>query len=202
MSDAHARAATLPEMAQALWSELDGSWALVGASMGGMLALEMQRLEPRRVHSLALLGTSARPDTPELVQLRSDAIVRFQRGEAGDVLRENVALAFHPSRRDDKALVARYIALVLRGGVANLIAQNRAVMARRDFRPLLRDIATPTLVACGDNDMLAPLVMSQELADGIRGARLEVIAQCGHMLTMEQPDAVNALLLSWLGTER
>ena len=70
ITDVHFRFATLPEMARALLAEHAGGLILCGASMGGMLAFEALRQAPQRVQGLALLGTSARPDTPEIALLR------------------------------------------------------------------------------------------------------------------------------------
>jgi len=200
VGDVHARRATLPDMAALLLAEHDGPLTLVGTSLGGMLAFEVLRQAPRRVAALALLGCTARPDTPEQLQLRSQAVARFARGEAAEVLRENLPFAMHPSHADDAALVARYFELVLRAGAEQLIAQNRAVMLRPDNRPLLHGIACPTLVAVGDSDALTPLEHAQEIAASIPNARFEIIERCGHLMTLEQPEHVNALLLGWLAT--
>jgi pimeloyl-ACP methyl ester carboxylesterase len=82
--------------------------------------------------------------------------------------------------------------------VAQLIAQNRAVMARADMRALLPLIACPTLRVVGRSDLLTPPEHAQEMAALIPGAQLETLSQCGHMLTWEQPQRVNALLIDWL----
>ena len=198
VTDVHTRFATLPEMAAALLAEHTGDLVLCGASMGGMVALEVVRQAPQRVKGLALLGTSARADTPELLKLRSDAIGLFEQGRAEEVLRANAVFAFHPKAA--AALARPYIEFIQRAGALQLIRQNRAVMARADQRALLPAIRCPTLVACGDSDALTPPEHSHELAAAIPGARLEVIAECGHMLTLEQPARVNALLLEWLAT--
>ena len=71
-------------------------------------------------------------------------------------------------------------------------------MSRPDSRPLLGSIECPTLVLVGDSDTLTPPDLSKELADGIAGAKLAVIPECGHLSTIEQPDAVNAALIDWL----
>ena len=198
VSDVHQRHAGLPEMARALLREHDGPLVLVGSSMGGMLALHAQREAPQRVAAMALLSTTAQPDTPELIKLRSDAIVEFERGRAETVLRINAAFAFHPDHAADAARVDNYVNGILRGGAAQLIAQNRAVMARQDMRPWLADVRCPVLVACGDSDLLTPRAMSQEIARAVPQARLEVVERAGHLLTWEQPEAVNRLLLQWL----
>jgi pimeloyl-ACP methyl ester carboxylesterase len=198
VADVHTRCPTLPAMAAALLAEQAGPLVLCGTSMGGMIALEAVRQAPQRVRALALLGTSARADTPELVALREAAIVEFEGGRVDAVLRANVPFAFHPRVRADSELVRTYIGFVRRAGAAQLVRQNRAVIGRADLRPTLGAIRCPTLVACGDSDLLTPPEHGREIAAAIPGARFELIAECGHLLTLEQPAAVNALLLEWL----
>lgn len=198
VSDVHQRHATLPEMARALLAEHHGPLVLVGSSMGGMLAQHVHRAAPGRIAALALLSTTARPDTPELLRLRGDAIVEFQAGRAEAVLRANAMFAFHPDHAGDSACVDDYVAQILRIGPEQLIAQNRAVMARADMRPWLADIRCPLLVACGDRDLLTPLEHSREIAAAVPHAQLEVVRDAGHLMTWEQPALINALLLQWL----
>ncbi len=198
VSDVHSRHATLPQMAAALLAERPGRHVLIGCSLGGMLALELGHQAPDRVLGMALLGSTAREDTPELIALRSQACELFAAGRADEVLRANVLFAFHPANRGNPALVGAYLAMIERAGAAQLIAQNRAVMARRDSRPLLAQISCPLMVACGEADALTPPEHSQEIAAAVAGAELHVIAGAGHMLTLEQPAAVTALLLAWL----
>ena len=196
VSDVHTRGSTLPQMAAALLAEHGADLLLCGTSMGGMLALEVVRQAPQRVKALALLASSARPDTPELTRLRSDAIALFEQGRMREVLQANLAFAFDPAHA--AALAPPYLAMMDRAGVGQLIAQNRAIMARADQRPLLPRIICPTLVVVGQSDLLTPPEHAQEMAALIPGARLETLSQCGHLLTWEQPQRVNQLLIDWL----
>jgi pimeloyl-ACP methyl ester carboxylesterase len=198
ISDVHTRASTLPQMAALLLQEQPGEHVLVGCSMGGMLALELHRQAPGRVRAMALLGSTARPDTPELIALRSQACERFAAGRMDEVLRANVLFAFHPQQALRPGLVQDYLAMITRAGAQQLIAQNRAVMARSDSRPHLPTVQCPVLVACGEADQLTPPQVSSEMAALLPHAELAVVPGAGHMLTMEQPRAVNALLLAWL----
>ncbi len=198
ISDVHTRCATLQQMAHTLLAEQPGQHVLVGASMGGMLAMEMQRQAPQRVQALGLLGTTARPDTPELIQLRAQACALFAAGRMDEVLRANVLFAFHPTRVREPGLAERYLAMIGRAGAQQLIAQNHAVMARVDSRPHLRAITCPVLVACGEADQLTTPEHAREMAALMPQAQLEIVPGAGHMLTMEQPQRVNALLLNWL----
>ena len=195
----HVHALTLPAMAERLRAEVPGPLVLVGASMGGMLALHAALQEPPRVRGVAVLGSTARADTPEMVALRRQACSLFAAGRMDEVLRANVAFAFHPNSARDPGLVARYLAMVRRAGAEALIRQNEAVMARPDLRAQLPGIACPVLVMVGEADQLTPPEHAREIAAAVPGARLEVLPGAGHMLSWEQPARVNALLLAWLG---
>lgn len=198
VTDVHNRHTSLPRMATALLREHSDDLILCGASMGGMLAMEVVRQAPQRIKALALLGTNARPETEAMRSLRAAAIDLFAQGRTEEVLRANLPLAFHPSRADDAALLQSYLDFVLEAGAAQLIRQNRALMERPDARLHLGAVSCPTLVMCGDADQLTPPECSREIAQLIKGSELVLLPQCGHMLTMERPAEVNAVLLAWL----
>ena len=199
VADVHMRFASIHEMAAALLAENDGPLVLCGASMGGIVAMEAARQAPPRLRGLALLGTTAQPETADMRQLREDAIKLFEQDRVAEVIEPNVALAFHPAQAADRTLAGRYVDFVLRAGARQLIAQNRAIMGRPDARWHLPAVRCPTLVMCGDADQLTPPALSQEIASLVPGAELVMVPRCGHMLTMEQPAFVNAQLLDWLG---
>ena len=196
VTDVHMRHDTIAAMAQALLDEHPGPLVLCGASMGGMIAMETARQAPERIRGLALLGTNARPESDDMRALREAAIALFAQGRVAEVIEPNVALAFHPDNA--AALAPAYLEFVLKAGAVQLIRQNRAVIGRPDARLHLRDIRCPTLVMCGDSDKLTPPECSREIAGLVPGAELVMLARCGHMLTMEQPEAVNATLHAWL----
>ena len=199
VTDVHSRHDTLEAMAGTLLAEHAGELILCGASMGGMLAMEVARQAPQRVRGLALLGTSARPEDAATRALREAAIVLFEQGRMAEVLQANLPLAFDASRAADTALQQAYLDMIGRAGAAQLVSQNRAVIARPDALAHIGQLRCPVLVLCGESDQLAPPERSHELAAAIPGAELMLLPQCGHMLTMEQPEAVNARLLDWLG---
>lgn len=173
-------------------------FALAGLSMGGYVALEVTRQAPARVARLALLDTSARADAPEQSQKRRELIALAERGRFVGVTDALLPLLLHPSRLGDAPLVATVKAMAKSIGKEAFIRQERAIMSRADSLPLLSQIACPTLVLCGRQDALTPLARHEEIAAAVPGARLEVIADCGHLSTLEQPGAVSAALARWL----
>ena len=194
----HPSAQRIEDMAALLLQEHAGPLLLCGASMGGMIAMEAARQAPARVAGLALLGTTARPETPEMRALREAAVELFAQGRVREVIEPNVAFAFHPANAARPALVQAYLDFVLGAGPEQLVRQNQAVIHRPDARPHLPRVACPTLVVCGEADQLTPPECSEEIAALVPGARHAVLPTCGHMLTMEQPDAVNQLLREWI----
>ena len=198
VTDVHMRESRIESMAAALLSANPGELVLCGASMGGMVAMEVARQAPERVRGLALLGTSARPETDDMRRLREAAMVLFEQDRLREVLEPNVAFAFHPANAADPRLVHSYLDLILRAGSSQLIRQNRAVIARPDARRHLPELRCPTLVMCGTADQLTPPECSQEIAALVPGARLVMLEDCGHMLTMEQPARVSEELAGWL----
>jgi pimeloyl-ACP methyl ester carboxylesterase len=198
VSDAHMRHDRIETMAAAVLREHAGPLVLCGASMGGMIAMEAARQAPERIAGLALLGTNPRPETPEMYELRASAIELFERGEARDVIEFNAGFAFHPAQAADAALIRRYVALILDAGAEQLIRQNRALMQRPDQRQHLASLRCPVLIMCGDSDRLTAPECSSELAELMPHAELVWVEACGHMLTMEKPEVVNATLVPWL----
>ena len=189
---------SIAEMAARVLRNSEGPLLLAGASMGGIIAMEVLRQASERVAGLVLCGTNARPESDAMRELRASAIEMFEAGDFADLIRANVALAFHPDSAARPELVQHYLDMVLFAGGAQLARQNRVISARPDARQHLPLCACPVLVLCGDSDQLTPPECSQEIADLVAHAELLWLGRCGHMLTMEHPQAVAAAMQRWL----
>lgn len=194
----HTRDDSMEAIAAAILAHAPPRFALVGLSMGGYIALTMVRQAPARVHKLALLDTSARPETPEQSERRKPQIALAQGGHFAEVPPLQFPVFVHRNRQHDEALRARVRSMAEETGAEAFLRQQKAIMTRPDMRPLLASIACPTLVLVGDGDELTPPPLSEEIAAGIAGSRLVVIADCGHLSTMERPEAVNRELVEWM----
>lgn len=184
-------------MAARAIAAIEGPFALAGLSMGGYVALEVMRQAPQRVTRLALLDTSARPDTAEQTRRRRGLISLSRAGRFRGVTPRLLPQLIHPSRLDGP-LAAEVMAMAERVGQDAFLRQQAAIMHRPDSRPGLGRIAVPTLVGVGAEDALTPPPLAAELAAMIPGARLRHFADAGHLPTMETPEAVNAALAGWL----
>ena len=190
--------ATLPDIAANILSSAPPRFALGGLSMGGYVALEIMRQAPERVIKLALLDTSARPDTPEQAEQRRRLLAQAKGGDFKGILRQVMAALPHPAHREDQALLEVNVRMGLTVGLDGFERQTQAIIGRADSRPHLADIKVPTLVLVGDGDPITPPFLSEEIAAAIPNATLVVIPECGHGATLEQPEAVNRALITWL----
>jgi len=179
------------------------SFALAGLSMGGYVAMEIMRQASERVERLALLDTRARLDAPEDSERRLQ-MMRLAESERGfaPITTRMLPLLVHPSRVGDSALVDAIKAMAERTGIPAYLRQQRAIMSRIDFRPVLTQVRCPTLVLCGREDVLTPLPLHVEMEGLVAGARLSILEQCGHMSTMERPHEVNTELRLWLTADQ
>jgi pimeloyl-ACP methyl ester carboxylesterase len=196
----HTRHASLPEIAEAILAEAPPHFALAGLSMGGYIAYEIICRAADRVTRLALLDTGARADAPERRPQRLRLIALAEQEGAVRAQQELLPLLIHTDRLRDKPLVDTVLQMAADTGLAAFKRQQTAIMARPDNRALLPTISCPTLVLVGREDALTPPSLAEEIAAGIPGARLEIIPECGHLSSLEQPEAVNRALRIWLKT--
>jgi len=185
-------------MAAAILATAPARFALVGISMGGYICLEIMRQAPGRVLKLALLGTSARPDTAEQIDRRRALVTNARTGDFVALASDALSSIVHSSRKGDSTLREINVRMATTIGVDLFAQQTDAIIARIDSRPSLSAISVPTLVLVGDSDPLTPPELSEEIAAAIPNARLTVVPRCGHASTLEQPDAVNKALIEWI----
>jgi 3-oxoadipate enol-lactonase len=162
---------------------------LVGLSMGGRIARNFALAHPRRVRTLTLANTSPGFDalSPEEVlkfveereHRSAESAVRLLSSRARPGAHAALLASFHALRNDSyrKTLEAS-------------VAQDRAAP--------LEKLAVPTLVITGDEDRVYPPELAERMARRIPGAKLVVIADCGHLSNLEQPERFNEVLLDFL----
>lgn len=172
-------------------------FVLAGLSMGGYIGFEIWRQAPERVAGLALLDTSARADTTERVDIRRKMAARIDVGEFAAITAELYPGYVHKARSEDAVLRQVYLDMAREIGPQAFKRQLAAIAARPDSRPLLPQIAVPALVAVGADDEATPPELAREMAEALPLARLEIIADCGHLSTLEKPRTLTRILSEW-----
>ncbi len=194
----HTRDDTMAAIAKRILDAAPPRFAYVGLSMGGYIAFEVMRQAPERVVKLALLDTSARADVPEITELRGQRIALAEGGRFDEVIESTWEPLVHPSLRAGGTLKAIHVAMCRDVGPQAYVRQQKACRARIDQRPMLPSIKCPTLVLVGAQDEPTPPHLADEIAAGIPGSRLVKVPECGHLSTIERPQAVTEALATWM----
>lgn len=158
-----------------------------GVSMGGMVAQELALLAPERLSGLILADTAAGFDATARA-MWDERIAAAGRDGIAPLVDTMMGRWFTDDfRRSSPARVGEIAAILARTELAGYLASCAAVR-NHDMRDRLCQIATPTLVVCGEHDPSTPLPLSQALAAGIPGARLEVLPGLNHLGNVEAPE--------------
>ena len=181
-----------------LLAELPPRFVLGGLSLGAIVAMALVARAPERVERLCLVSTNAKAPTPEQRASWRTWIDRLDAGESARSLQTDIlaALLSPDAARDRPDLVERTLAMADATGTATLRAQLRMQSTRVDLRPALRDVTVPTLLVSGAQDAICPPQFHAEIAAELARARLVTI-DGGHLLPLERPDSVGALLRAW-----
>lgn len=186
-------------MARTVLDAAPGRFSLAGLSLGGIVAMEIMRQEPERVERLALLDTSPLPPRPDQLETWDGFEEMTKSGRFMEVTRERLMPALiHPDRRHEAALTDAVERMAVNVGEDAFVRQLSAQRGRPDSREDLARIECPTVVLCGRDDALCPYPLHGEMAHVILGAALVPIEGCGHLSSLERPEAVTAVLGYWI----
>ena len=189
---------SLAGMAEELLGETPPRFTLIGLSLGGYLAFEIIRRQLKRLARLVLIDTTAAGDQPARIAGRHADMAKVREGGIEALIPELPArwlLPTHARRAELTTLMAQMARSI---GAQGQLNQQAAMLARPDSLGDLPRVQVPSLIMCGREDPVIPVRDHEAMAAGIPRSRLEIIETCGHLSTIEQPEAVTRVLTDWL----
>jgi pimeloyl-ACP methyl ester carboxylesterase len=186
----------LDEAAQAVLRRAPSRFALAGTSAGGNLALEVLAAAPDRVAGLWLMGSNPGTHGDPDGARRLNARVRA--GEFDAVVDELTARAVHAGgpRADAAALAFRRMAHA--AGPERFVRQNDVLITRADRWSALEALSSPALLLWGRQDQFSGVDRALDIAARVPSASVVVLEECGHLPTLEQPEACTRAARAWL----
>ena len=185
---------SIKEMAVDIARQLPQRFDLVGWSMGGYIAFELYPIVTDRIRRLALVNTTARPETEESAKQRASVVQAVSQKGVREVWLGLLGKLLREPGRVDAAFQRQVIEAAEKLGEPVLRSQTAAIIDRRDTRPTLESMRCETLIVAGEHDSVVPLEQSIEINRAMIHSRLHVIRQAGHLSPWEQPDEVSHLL--------
>ena len=185
-------------LAQQVLATAPDKFALLGLSMGGIVAMEVIRQAPKRISRLALLDTNPGAELPEVSANREPQIEAVRRGDLHTVMRDEMKPNYLSEGANKATILDLCMAMSSTLGAGVFIRQSRALQSRPDQWDSLRSVTVPTLILCGRDDRLCPLERHVLMHDLIRGSTLKAIDNAAHLPTLENPDDTNKAISQWL----
>jgi len=188
----------MAELAAIVLRDAPPRFGLAGLSMGGIVAMEMLRQAPERVERLALLDTNPLAETPEVQARRVPQVARALAGDLASVMRDEMKPNYLAPGPGQAAILDICMEMALLLGPQVFARQSRALASRPDQQATLAAFARPALVLMGEADRLCPRARHDLMHALMPQSRLAIVADAGHLPTLEQPVATTAELLRWL----
>ncbi len=176
-----------------------GPVVLVGCSMGGYAAFAFAQKHAALLRALVLVDTRAGADSPDARKTRVELAAKVMREGPQPALDFFLPRVFGGTTRTSRAdVVARFKDMILATAPRGLSDGLLGIAARQDSTKFLREISVPTLVVCGEEDLITPRAEAEIMQRGIKGAELAMIAKSGHLPSMETPEVFNQVLAKFL----
>lgn len=170
---------------------------LCGLSIGGLIAQRLLMRRPQAARALILCDTAHKIGTAAMWDARIATVERDGiEAIADSVMEKWFTPAFH---RDRAADLAGYRNMLIRQPVAGYVGSCAAIRDA-DYAREAREISVPTLCVVGDQDGSTPPQLVRETGDLIRGSRVEVIADAGHIPCVEQPAKLVSLIREFVAS--
>jgi len=175
------------------------STTICGLSMGGFIALNAMKRFPTHFDALILCDTQCIADSPEKKAQRLDVIEKIKSNGSEQFRKDFVKSVFHENSLTNKTELVEQLGAVVDANSDEILMQGLLALAEREETcSSLKEIAVPTLILCGREDTITPLLQSEFMHKSIFESTLHVIEAAGHVSNLEQADDFNHQLLNFL----
>ncbi|ASJ74220.1 alpha/beta fold hydrolase [Granulosicoccus antarcticus] len=185
-------------LAEQVLRHAPSEFALCGLSMGGIVAMEVQRQAPLRVRGLALLDTNPLAELDQVKQVRTPQMEKVRQGRLLEVMRDEMKPNYLADNHNKAEILDLCAQMAQELGSDVFIRQSLALRERPDQSATLRSVRVPTLILCGDQDRLCPPERHRLMHELVSHSSLAIVADAGHLPVLEQPAETNAHLQAWL----
>ena len=189
---------TIPEIAANILKTVPEKFILGGLSLGGIVALELVRQSPEKIHKLILMDTSHHAEPEHISTKRESQIREVEKGNLKEVMMKEHIPNYLANGSTKGSISDLCIEMALQLGANVFMQQSRALMSRIDQTTTLQNIEIPTMLLCGKYDRLCNIKIHQKMHELIKKSTFNVINDAGHLPTLENPIKTNRILNEWL----
>ena len=169
--------------------------AMVGFSMGGIVALEVATKRPELIAKLAMVNSNCHADLAERKAARPAQIAKARSGQLIELLDETFMPNYLYQANENHQQLIRNMASEL--GAECFAAQVMAIEDRPDRLAVLQQLTADILIIGGADDNVCPAQHQQMMHDNVENSSLALLAQCAHFAPLEQAEQVSKLLINW-----
>ncbi len=181
-----------------LIDQLPPRFTLVGADLGGVVAMEMLQRIPERICGLGLISATPLAESPAKAAEREPWIIRAKAGRLTGVMQEIFPTTSFVSQENRTYLADTIAQMAQALGSDRFVSQSRMMQRRSDYQSTLRKTQVPSLIICGRHDRENPVKRYNVMAELMGYARLEIIEDAGPLPLLETPDQVAQILSAWI----
>nr|WP_297349694.1 alpha/beta hydrolase [uncultured Glaciecola sp.] len=163
---------------------------LVGFSMGGYIAALIALAHPEKVASLTLLSCTARVLKNEDLQQRKILLDAIKNKQYKGMTQSHIEFMLHSKHHANAALTGIIKEMADDLGPSVLSAQTNATANRKDLIKKLSKQTFKTHFVIGEQDNIATVSEINDITASSSSLLKDVIIDAGHMLPLEQPDAL------------
>jgi pimeloyl-ACP methyl ester carboxylesterase len=194
----HSSSDDLQKVAANILDCTKGDFSVMGLSYGGIIAFEMWRQAPERMKRLILLNTTFKLPSSETRIKQQRFVSMARRGEFKEIIVNNLKdTLLHPDHAAMPDIRKQVLDMALKTGKEKYYKQINSQLGRPDSTTDLHFIKCPTLIITGRQDKICTPEIHAQMAAMIPNSKLEIIENCGHLTTLEQPEKVSEVIRKW-----